>query len=79
MKYASSLSRESIVDIEGKATERLEALYPTLKEQSLAVLQVPTIGLHCRNSEEYRFSTPAFIAGIPRNPNSHHWPSLSEF
>ncbi|KAH0457284.1 hypothetical protein IEQ34_012599 [Dendrobium chrysotoxum] len=35
MKYATSLSRESIVDIEGEATERLEALYPTLKELAL--------------------------------------------
>ncbi|KAL0914925.1 hypothetical protein M5K25_015315 [Dendrobium thyrsiflorum] len=36
MKYATSLSRESIMDIEGEATERLEALYPTLKELTLA-------------------------------------------
>ncbi|KAH0470384.1 hypothetical protein IEQ34_000107 [Dendrobium chrysotoxum] len=32
VKYAISLSRESIMDIKVEATERLEALYPTLKE-----------------------------------------------
>ncbi|KAL0906558.1 hypothetical protein M5K25_025060 [Dendrobium thyrsiflorum] len=36
VKYATSLSRESIVDSEGKAAERLETLYPTLKELTLA-------------------------------------------
>ncbi|KAL0914905.1 hypothetical protein M5K25_015294 [Dendrobium thyrsiflorum] len=36
VKYATSLSRESIVNIEVEATERLEALYPTLKELALA-------------------------------------------
>ncbi|KAH0467356.1 hypothetical protein IEQ34_004594 [Dendrobium chrysotoxum] len=36
VKYATSLSRESIVDIKGEATEILEALYPTLKELALA-------------------------------------------
>ncbi|KAL0924284.1 hypothetical protein M5K25_005100 [Dendrobium thyrsiflorum] len=36
VKYATYLSRELIVDIEGEATERLEALYPTLKELALA-------------------------------------------
>ncbi|KAL0903534.1 hypothetical protein M5K25_027920 [Dendrobium thyrsiflorum] len=36
VKYATSLSRESIADIECKATKRLEALYPTQKELALA-------------------------------------------
>ncbi|KAH0456529.1 hypothetical protein IEQ34_014436 [Dendrobium chrysotoxum] len=36
VKYATFLSRESIVDIKGEATKRLEALYPTLKELALA-------------------------------------------
>ncbi|KAH0462411.1 hypothetical protein IEQ34_009986 [Dendrobium chrysotoxum] len=35
VKFTTSLSRESIMDIKGKATERLEALYPTLKELAL--------------------------------------------
>ncbi|KAH0454872.1 hypothetical protein IEQ34_016796 [Dendrobium chrysotoxum] len=36
VKYATSLSRESIVHIECQAIERLETLYPTLKELALA-------------------------------------------
>ncbi|KAH0457581.1 hypothetical protein IEQ34_012896 [Dendrobium chrysotoxum] len=46
MKYATSLSRESIVDIEGETIERLEVLYPTLKE--LALVSSP--GSHHRPS-----------------------------
>ncbi|KAH0466518.1 hypothetical protein IEQ34_003756 [Dendrobium chrysotoxum] len=36
VKYATSLNRESIVDIEGQAIEILETLYPILKELALA-------------------------------------------
>ncbi|KAH0457720.1 hypothetical protein IEQ34_013035 [Dendrobium chrysotoxum] len=36
MKNATSLSRKSIVYIEGEATERSEAFYPTLKELAFA-------------------------------------------
>ncbi|KAL0924568.1 hypothetical protein M5K25_005408 [Dendrobium thyrsiflorum] len=43
-----------------KATERLETLYPTLK----------VLAFHCRNSKEYRFPPPTFIARIMRNIGS---------
>ncbi|KAL0916939.1 hypothetical protein M5K25_014494 [Dendrobium thyrsiflorum] len=36
VKYATSLSRESIIYIEGEAIERLEAFYSTPKELALA-------------------------------------------
>ncbi|KAL0916214.1 hypothetical protein M5K25_013706 [Dendrobium thyrsiflorum] len=36
VKYATSLSRKSIIDIEGEATKRFEAVYPTLKKMALA-------------------------------------------
>ncbi|KAL0912402.1 hypothetical protein M5K25_018372 [Dendrobium thyrsiflorum] len=36
VKYITSLSRESIMDIKGEATKRLETLYPILKEMTLA-------------------------------------------
>ncbi|KAH0465126.1 hypothetical protein IEQ34_005229 [Dendrobium chrysotoxum] len=82
VKYTTSLSTESIVDIDSEAIERLEALYPTLKELTLTGspgshhqpslskvqrIQVPTTSLHCWNYEENRFSSPAFIAKILRN------------
>ncbi|KAL0916130.1 hypothetical protein M5K25_013614 [Dendrobium thyrsiflorum] len=75
VKYDAFLSKQSIVDIEDEATERLEALYPTLKELALAGSPGSHHWLHCRNSEECRFP-PAFIVGIPRNTSSHHWPSF---
>ncbi|KAL0919892.1 hypothetical protein M5K25_012017 [Dendrobium thyrsiflorum] len=75
VKYTTSLSRESIVDIDGEVTEKLQALYSTLKELTL----VPTTGLHCRNSKEYKFPPPTVIAGILRNIGSptslHYWNS----
>ncbi|KAH0463732.1 hypothetical protein IEQ34_006518 [Dendrobium chrysotoxum] len=76
VKYPTSLSRESIVDIQGEAIERLEALYPTLKE--LVLVGSPS-DLYCRNYEEYRFSPPAFNAKILKNTSSYHRPSLPEF
>ncbi|KAH0448204.1 hypothetical protein IEQ34_022004 [Dendrobium chrysotoxum] len=46
VKYTTSLIRESIMDIKGEATKRLEVLYPTLKELAL----VDSIGSHHRPS-----------------------------
>ncbi|KAL0919583.1 hypothetical protein M5K25_011686 [Dendrobium thyrsiflorum] len=50
VKYATSLSTELIVDIRGETTERLEALYHTLKELELV----------CSPGSNHRPSLPEF-------------------